>query len=250
MNKHIALLDLETTGTDVDSARIVQIAAVKLDYELQPVEEVKVMYVNPSIPIPAEASEVHKITDEMVKDAPQFKQIAKSLHSWLQGCDVLGFNSNRFDVLVLNEEFAREKLIWPAQGTRLLDVYKIFAEKEQRTLAGAAKFYLQENHDDAHDAKADILMTLRVFDAQRRVYGDIGAMTPDELHSFCNGTEQKLDLAGKIVRNEQGVAVYSFGKDKGKPVKDNPGFGNWMLKNSFTHDTKEVVRKLLYTNYQ
>lgn len=250
MNKHIALLDLETTGTEPDSARIVQIAAVKLDHQWQPVEDPKVMYVNPGVAIPKEATEVHKITDDMVKDAPRFSQIAKSLHAWLDECDVLGFNSNRFDVLVMNEEFAREKLVWPGPGVRMLDAYKIFAEKEQRTLAGAAKFYLGETHDDAHDAKADILMTLRVFDAQRRVYEDIGTMSLDDLHTFCNGTEVKVDLAGKIVRNEQGVAVYGFGKDKGKPVKDNPGFGNWMMKQGFTTDTKEVVRKLLYTNFK
>jgi len=239
------MFDLETTGVEVDSARIVQIACRKLDNLFLPMEPAKKMLINPGIPIPADATEVHKITDEMVANAPTFKQVSKSLFTYFEGCDLAGFNIINYDNPLLAEEFARVGIEWPAPGTRVVDVLKIFYAKEPRTLSGAVKHYLGREHEEAHDAEGDINATDEVLLAMIAKYGDLQVMDIEKLHEFCEGEEKRIDIAGKIVLNKDGVAVYGFGKDKGKTVRDNPGFGNWMLKQGFTTNTKEVVRRLL-----
>jgi DNA polymerase-3 subunit epsilon len=242
--KPIIYFDLETTGTEVDKSRIVQIAAARIDPETGEAKTKKVL-VNPGILIPKEASDVHGITDQMVEGCPTFKAISKSLFEYMDGCDLGGFNIINFDVPLLAEEFLRAGLNWPAPGTLFIDAMKIFYEKEPRTLSGAVKHYLKREHADAHDAQADILATIEVYHAQLKAYADLGQMDRQELHDFCQGDEKRVDLAGKIVLNATGVPVYSFGKDKGKSIKNNPGFAIWMLKNSFPTETKNHLKKLL-----
>lgn len=242
MSKPIIFFDLETTGTDVVNDRIVQFAAVKTFYSLGDTGTEKNVLINPGRPIPKEASEVHHITDEMVHDKPKFTQYAKGLFSFLEGCDYAGFNIIQFDVPFLSEEFSRCGINWPEKDSVYFDAFHVFREKEKRDLTNAVKFYCNETHEDAHDAMADVRATIKVLFAQTELYEDLNS--PEKYSAFC-ANPNALDLAGKIVLNEQGEAVYSFGKDKGKSVKKNPGFGNWMLGQSFPTNTKNIVRSLI-----
>ncbi len=243
--KPIAFLDWETTGTDVVADRIVQMHITKVDPTSWDIIEERGTLINPGVPIPKGASDIHGITDDMVKDAPRFAQVAKSLYSFLRDCNVGGFNIINFDVPMLSEEFIRCEIEWPVMGTLFFDAYKIFADKERRDLTGAVKFYLQREMEGAHGAKADVHATIDIFKAQIDKYEDLKAMNLEELSKFCVG-HNTVDLAGKIVLNEEGVPTYGFGKDKGKTIKDNPGFGFWMLKNSFPSETKKVLETILF----
>lgn len=244
--KSVVVIDVETTGTDVCNDRIVQIAARKLIHGLQLInyEPIKVHLINPGVPIPSQATEIHKITDDMVKDAPSFAQIAKSLHAYLDNCDLAGFNILSFDVPMISEEFARCGIVWPADDTNYFDSYRIFADKERRDLSAASQFYLNTPHENAHEAAADVNKTVEVLKAQLVKYNDLSEMSPGQLSKYCVG-ERSVDLAGKIVLNDEGIPVYSFGKHKGTPVIAEPGFANWMLKESFPTNTKNVIRILL-----
>lgn len=247
MNRPLVILDLETTGTDISSDRIVQIACLKVSPDFEQIGDIKNYLVNPGIPIPKGASDVHGITDEMVKDEPLFAHYAKGLYAYLLGCDIVGFNSNRFDVPLLAEEFLRihPEVVFPSPDTLLFDAYSIFSQKEKRDLTAAYKFYCNKDLEGAHDAKNDILATFEVFKSQLDFYKDLKEMDLNQLHNFCGG-DIRVDLAGTIVLNENGTAVYNIGKDKGKSVVKNPSFGQWMLKTpSFCSSTKEVLRKLI-----
>lgn len=242
MTKPLIFIDVETTGTDVVLDKIVQLAALKVIGGIgEPGEEKKVL-INPGIPIPAGATEVHGITDEMVSDKPKFSQISKGLFAFLNDCNYAGFNIIQFDVPLLSEEFARCGIEWPAKDALFFDAFHVFREKEKRDLTGAMKFYCNQEHAEAHDAMADVKATQCVMLAQIALYEDLNS--EDSYSAFCK-IPNALDLAGKIVLNEQGHAVYNFGKDKGKCVKENPGFGRWMLSNSFSTNTKNIVRSLI-----
>lgn len=241
----IAFFDLETTGTDVVADRIVQIHITKVNPVNWEIIDQRAALINPEIPISPEATAVHGITNETVKDKPKFGQLAKGILEFMMGCDVGGFNIINFDVPILNESFLRSGYNWPAPGTLFFDSYKIFAEKEQRNLTGAVKFYLNEVLEGAHDAGNDVAATINVFKAQINRYEDLKEMTLAELHTFCVGANT-VDLAGKLIRNQDGVVVYGFGKDKGKGVKDNPGFAYWMMKQSFPTDTINHIKKILF----
>jgi DNA polymerase-3 subunit epsilon len=238
-----AILDLETTGKDPQTAKIVEISVVKVMPD--GTKDIRTMKVNPGIPIPPEATEVHKITDDMVREAGTFGRYAKGIYDYFAGCDVAGFNSNRFDVPLLAEEFSRVGVTRPEPGTNFIDVYQIFAYKEPRDLSGAVKFYLNREHENAHSAEGDILATAAVLAAQIGRYPELAGMGAKEIHTFCQGDQPWVDLAGKIVLNKEGIEVYGFGKDKGKSVKANPGFAQWMLKQSFPTNTKKILKKLL-----
>lgn len=250
MAKNVVVIDVETTGTDVCNDRVVQIAARKLIDGLSPSEQepVKVHLINPGVPIPPQATEIHKITDEMVKDAPPFAAIAKSLFQYLEGCDIAGYNILGFDIHVISEEFNRCGIVWPVEGTCYFDAYRIFAEKERRDLSSASRYYLNKEHDGAHDAAADVSTTSDVLLAQLQKYEDLKGMSAAELSKYCIG-ERAVDLAGKIVLNDDGVPVYTIGaKTKGVPVVADPGFGKWMLQQSFPAETKRVIKRLLDIN--
>lgn len=242
--KPIIFFDLETTGVDLESDRIVQFSAIKVNAEFETIGEPKDVLINPEISISEEATAVHGITNEMVQGKPTFKQFALGIKTFFEGCDLAGYNILEFDVPLLAEEFARLGIKWPEPGTLYLDALRIFREKEKRDLAGAVKFYTGREIEAAHNALGDNISTISVLTAQMKRYEDLGAMTREQLSEYCIG-DRKLDLAGKIGLNEAGEPIYAFGKDKGKTIKENPGFGLWMLKNKFTTNTKDVLREIM-----
>lgn len=250
MNRPIVIFDLETTGTDLSSDRIVQIACLKVSHDFSEIGELKNHLINPLVPIPEDATKCHGITNDHVKDKPKFIEIAKSLYEYLSGCDLLGFNSNRFDVPLLAEEFIRADPFYtfPDADTKLLDAYQIFASKEKRDLTAAYMFYCGKVMEGAHEAGNDLMATMEIFRSQLLRYEDINQMNVHELHDFCGGSV-RVDLAGSIILNEEGVAVYAIGKDKGKSVVKNPSFAQWMLKTpTFCSNTKNVLKRML--NYK
>jgi DNA polymerase III subunit epsilon len=244
--KPIVFLDLETTGTNTSKDRIVQIGAIKAEPTLLKILAQKETLINPMIPIPKEATDIHGITDEMVKDAPTFAQISKSLHEYLLECDYAGYNILTFDVPMLSAEFERCGLIWPLPGSYFIDAMVIFREKEKRDLAAAVTFYTGKTLEGAHGAVADCKGTLEVLRGQIERYPDLSGLDVPGLHKFCMGN--RVDLAGKLIRNEAGDVVYGFGKDIGKPVQKNPGFANWMLGQDFPIETKRIIREILNEN--
>jgi DNA polymerase III subunit epsilon len=241
----INFFDTETTGTDPVNDRIVQLAVSKYTDDLQTLVSKKCVLINPERPIPAAATAVHHITDDMVKDKPTFKMYSKSMLEYFDGCDVAGYNIDRFDIPLLSEEFGRAGLSWPHSGMRVLDACTIFKKKEERTLTAALRFYCGSLHTEAHDAEADNDATRDVLIEQLRRYEDLGAMSLDELHKFCAGDQNRVDLAGKIILDERGLPCYSFGKHKGEPVTAHPGFAQWMLRENFSTDTKKHLTRIL-----
>lgn len=243
--KPIIFFDTETTGVDIVNDRIISICAIKVS-DLDTLREIARLgrFMNPGIPIPASATEVHGITNEAVKDSPKFTQNAEELFRFFSGCDLAGFNLTNFDVPLLWEEFYRAGITWDLTGVNIIDVGTIFKKKEPRTLSTAVMHYCERNHDGAHDAMADTQATMDVFAAQMFRYQDVGNMNVEELHKF-SVREPRLDLAGKIIIDKDGDPVYAFGKSKGVKLKHDPGFANWMLAKDFPSQTKIVIKKYL-----
>lgn len=242
LERPACFLDLETTGVDPDKDFIVEITV----HKVQPdgTEDTRTMLINPGVPIPKEASDVHGITDEDIKDCPTFAQISKALFQHIEGCDIIGFNSNRFDVPLLSAMFERVGITWDWRKVNLIDVRNIYVQKEERTLGAAVKFYLGKDHTEAHSAEADTLETKNILYAQLARYPDIPKNFKD-LALYSNYGRPILDLAGKFEQKESGEVVFAFGPHKGKPVKSEKGFLQWMLTKDFTRDTKRVAEKLL-----
>lgn len=241
----LIFFDLETTGTDTVRDRIVEISYLKIHPNGK--EESKTKRLNPEMPIPPGASAIHGIYDEDVKDAPTFKQIAKSLADQMEGCDLAGFNSSRFDIPLLVEEFLRAGVDIDFSKRKMIDVQIIFHKKEQRTLEAAYKFYCDKNLDNAHSAEADTRATYEVLKAQLDRYPDLknDMSKLSEEFSFFNNN---VDLAGRIILDENGVEVFNFGKHKGKSVvevlKKEPSFYAWMMDADFPLNTKQVLTKI------
>ncbi len=240
----LAFIDLETTGINVASDRIVEIAILKLLPNGD--KEMKSQRINPTIPIPALSTKFHGITDEDIKDAPTFKDVA---HAWLQyidNCDLAGYNSNKFDVPLLAEEFLRADVEFDIANRKLIDVQNIFHKMEQRTLAAAYQFYCSKPLVNAHSAEGDIIATHEVLEAQLERY-DTLKNDVDFLADFSSRTNC-VDLAGRIVLNDKGVAVFSFGKHNGKAVVEvftkEPSYYNWMMDGDFPRYTKKVITKI------
>jgi DNA polymerase-3 subunit epsilon len=246
LTRPLVFFDLETTGKDFVTDRIVQISVLKVFPDSS--EETRTRLINPGIPIPAEATAVHGITDDDVKNQPRFREIARSLYEFFSGCDIAGYNSNAFDVPFLAEEFARCGMEFPQEGTRLIDVCTIFKRKEERTLAAAYKFYCGKTLQNAHNAEADVRATYEVFQGQLTRYEDIGSFSLDELHAYCTRGDT-VDYARNLVRNEKGEIVFNFGKHKGEPVTHHPDYAQWMLENDFPEGTKMILRKILDGQY-
>ena len=215
LKKPLAFIDLETTGTNLGTDRIVEIAIVKV--LVDGTKSVKRKLINPGIPIPKASSDIHGITDEMVKDAPTFKQVANELKQILDGCDIAGYNSNRFDIPLLMEEFLRAEVEFDMKGRKLLDVQKIFHLMEQRTLGAAYKFYCNKNLDGAHSAEADAMATHEILYAQLERYPVLGNTVDSILKAI--GEDVIVDFARRFVM-ENGVELFNFGKYKGRPVAD------------------------------
>ena len=242
-HRPIVFVDLETTGINLASDRIVEIAMLKVLPDGS--QQRKRRLVNPQMPIPAEASAVHGITDEMVRDAPVFRDIAADVRQTLDNCDLGGYNSNRFDWPMLMEEFLRSGVDFDITGRRMLDVQRIFHVMEPRTLTAAMRFYCNEEMKDAHSAEADVHATWRVFDAQLERYPQLGN-TVDSVMQLL-GEEVVVDFARRFVM-ENGTEVFNFGKHKGRPVADvlrsEPQYYDWMMKGDFPMHTKQKLTEI------
>ena len=250
----LLFFDIESTGLNVASDRIVEISIVKVSPggPGQPNDvEVKTRRINPTIPITPGAQAVHGISDEDVKDCPTFKQVAKSLAKLMEGCDIAGYNSLKFDIPMLAEEFLRAGIEFDFRKRKLVDVQNIFHKKEQRTLKAAYKFYCGQNLDNAHSAEADTMATYEVLEAQLDRYGaDEEEPLKNDVDYLAKYSCQSrfVDFAGRIVLNDKDEPVFNFGKHRGKRVadvlRDEPSYYSWMMDGDFTLDTKQQLTKI------
>ena len=244
LKRPIIFFDLETTGVDTARDRIVEISMIKIMPDGE--EITRTRRLNPGMPIPAEATAVHGITDEDVKDAPTFAQVARSLEQFIRGCDFGGFNSNRFDLPVLVEEFLRAGVDVDLKRRRFIDVQNIFHKKEQRTLVAAYKFYCDKELDDAHSAEADTRATYEVLKAQLDRYPDL--QNDIAFLADYSSFSKNVDFAGRMVYDDNGTEVFNFGKYKGMSVaevlKKDPGYYSWILNSDFTLNTKAALTKI------
>ncbi|MDE7356796.1 MAG: 3'-5' exonuclease [Rikenellaceae bacterium] len=240
----LIFFDLETTGINISSDRIVEISMVKLLPNGQ--KTVKTRRVNPEMHIPEEASAVHHITDDDVRNEPTFREIAKSLAAFIEGCDFAGFNSNRFDVPMLAEEFLRAGVDVDFAARKFIDVQTIFHKMEQRTLVAAYKFYCDKELTEAHSAAADTMATYEVLKAQLDRYPDLKNDVAF-LSEFSSHT-RNVDFAGRIVYDDNGVEVFNFGKHKGQGVAEvfasEPSYYNWIMDGDFPAYTKKIVTRI------
>ena len=241
----LVFFDLETTGTNINSDRIVEICYLKVYPNGN--EESKTMRINPEMHIPEASSAVHGIYDADVADCPTFKEVAKNIANDIEGCDLAGFNSNRFDIPLLAEEFLRAGVDIDMMKRKFIDVQVIFHKLEQRTLSAAYKFYCDKNLEDAHTAEADTRATYEVLMAQLDHYPDVLENDMKFLADYSS-YHKNVDFAGRIVYNEQGVEVFNFGKYKGMPVaeilKKDIGYFGWLMQGDFTLNTKNVLTKI------
>ncbi len=257
LTKPLAFFDLETTGINVASDRIVEISILKANVDGS--TEIKTMKINPGIPIPVFTSKIHGIYDKDVIDCPTFKQAGPALSKFLDHCDLAGFNSNKFDVPILAEEFLRAEVDFDLKGRKLIDVQNIFHFMEPRNLIAAYKFYCGKQLVNAHSAEADTKATYEIFLSQLQKYENtmitdskgqlytpvINDMTI--LSELTNKTKN-VDLAGRIVYNEMGIEVFAFGKHKDKPLVEvfekEPSYYNWMMNGDFPLYTKKVLTQI------
>lgn len=240
----LVFFDLETTGINVASDRIVEISWLKIMPSGQ--ESSHTQLVNPTIPIDPKVTAIHGISDEDVKDKPTFKEIARSLTREFEGCDLAGYNSNKFDIPLLAEEFLRAEVDFNMSKRKFIDVQVIFHKMEQRTLSAAYKFYCQKDLEDAHSAQADTLATYEILKAQLDRYENL-ENSVDFLSGF-SAQKRNVDFAGRIILNEQDVEVFNFGKYKGESVeevlKKDPGYFGWILNGDFPLYTKKVLTNI------
>lgn len=240
----LLFFDIESTGLNVATDRIVEISAVKVFPDGH--TEVKTRRINPTIPISEESRRIHGISDEDVKDCPTFQQIAKSLAQWMTGCDIAGYNSLKFDIPMLAEEFLRAGVSFDFRKRNLVDVQNIFHKMEQRTLSAAYKFYCHKDLENAHSAQADTMATYEILMAQLDRYPDL----QNDVHFLADfSTKTRFaDYAGRIVYNDKDIPVFNFGKHKGKPVTEvlraEPSYYAWMMHGDFTLDTKNILTEI------
>ena len=240
----LVFFDLETTGINVAVDRIVEISWLKIAPSGE--EKSNTQLVNPTVPIPPQVIAIHGITDEDVKDKPRFAELAQSLANEFEGCDFAGYNSNKFDIPLLAEEFLRANVDFDMRKRKLIDVQVIFHKMEQRTLSAAYKFYCQKDLTEAHSAEADTLATFEILMAQLDRYGNL-ENDIDYLSDFSS-QHKNADLAGRIIYNNDDIEVFNFGKYKGEPVeevlKKDPGYFGWILKGDFPLYTKKVLTNI------
>ena len=235
-DKPLAFFDLETTGVSVATDRIVEISIVKVFPDGS--RETLTKRVNPTIPILPEATAVHGITNEDVANEPTFSEIAREVSMFLVGCDMAGYNIMRFDLPMIVEEMLRAGAKhFPREGARFIDAMSIFHHFEKRDLTAALKFYCNKELEDAHSAEADTLATVDVLSAQIDRYGLSSDVS--ELQEISLQGKEIIDYAGKFTRDEKGDIVFTFGKNKGKRVVDDPSYVEWMCRGEFTGDTKD-----------
>jgi DNA polymerase III subunit epsilon len=257
LNKPLIFLDIEATGLSLGSDRIVEISLLKVHPDQR--TEIKTELVNPGIPIPEVVSKIHGILDQHVANAPYFKELAPSLLQFIGSADLAGYNSNKFDIPLLAEEFLRAGLDFDLEGRRLIDVQNIFHFMEPRNLSAAYKFYCNKPLEKAHSAEADTIATYEIFKAQLHKYEGVqiedakGKLYQPVVNDVVKLSElsartKNVDLAGRVVYNEAGVEVFSFGKHKDKPVVEvfakEPSYYSWIMNGDFPLYTKKVVTRL------
>ncbi|MGE0092464.1 MAG: 3'-5' exonuclease [Bacteroidia bacterium] len=241
----LLFFDIESTGLNVASDRIVEISALKIMPNGD--QELKTRRLNPTIPISPEAQSVHGISNEEVADCPTFKEVAKSLANWMSGCDFSGYNAIRFDIPLLAEEFLRAGVDFDFRKRKIVDVQNIFHKMEQRTLSAAYKFYCNKDLENAHSAEADTIATFEILESQLDRYKETLQNDVRFLADFSTKSKA-LDYAGRIVLDQDDNPVINFGKHKGKKVSDvlkkDPGYYSWIMNGEFTLDTKQVLTNL------
>lgn len=241
LSKPICFFDLETTGTDITKDRIVEISVLKVYPNGN--SESKTWLVNPTIPIPKGASDVHGITDERVANEPTFKELAKTIHNMIKDSDLAGYNSDRFDIPLLAEEMLRAEVDFDLGNRVTVDVQTIFHKMEQRTLSAAYKFYCGKTLDNAHSAQADTNATYEILKSQLDRYPEL----ENNIKTLSEFTTRKqaVDFAGFIVLNDKNEEIFTFGKHKGRKVEDileeEPGYFGWVLNADFPLYTKKVL---------
>ena len=257
LKRPLAFFDLETTGTNIGADRIVEISIIKLHPDGS--EEVRTWKLNPGIPIPLESSLVHGIYDEHVKDEPAFKEIAQLIADFIDISDLAGYNSNKFDIPMLMEEFLRAEILFDLDNRHFVDVQNIFHQMEQRTLRAAYQFYCDKQIINAHSAEADTRATMEVLHAQVARYENMEWEDKkgirsfpvindiEALHKFTN-LSKPVDFAGRMVYNDKGQETFNFGKHKGKPVEDvfkiEPSYYSWMMNGDFPLYTKRKLEEI------
>lgn len=244
LNRPIVFIDLETTGISVSNDRIVEISLLKITPDGK--EQWMTTRINPEIPIPPQATEIHGIDDKDIADAPAFREVAKNLALFLDGCDLAGYNSMKFDIPLLAEEFLRTDTDFNFRKRKYVDVQVIFHKKEQRTLVAAYQFYCNKELKDAHSSKADTSATYEVLKAQLDRYEDL-ENDIEKLADYSSYNDL-VDFAGRIIFDENGVEIFNFGKHKGKPVekvlKEEPSYYSWMMNGDFPLYTKKILTEI------
>lgn len=241
LNKPLCFFDLETTGTNVAKDRIVEISILKVFPNGN--KESHTWRVNPEIPIPPETTAVHGISDEDVANEPNFKSLSKTVYQFIKGCDLAGYNSNRFDIPLLAEEMLRAEVDFDLKKALAVDVQTIFHKKEKRTLEAAYQFYCNKDLTDAHSAEADTNATYEVLKGQLEAYPDL----ENDVKWLADFSKHKriADLAGFIRYNKKGEEVFGFGKHRGKPVEEvlekEPGYFSWIQNANFPLYTKKIL---------
>lgn len=261
LHRPIVDFDIESTGTDPATARIVQLAVVKTMPDGQ--IDIRKMIIDPGVPIPKLASDIHGITDEVIAEMKlkgpvyKFADVAQAIYKFIDGCELRGYNIRNYDIPLLAEEFARagidfwfEGAMFPKPDVLVFDAMVIFKKKEERTLTAALKFYCDKDIENAHDALADVYAAQEVFLSQVTHYEDLNAMTPAELHEYCK-MDNRVDLSGFFVRKEDGRVYFSGGKYKDQKVadvfmtKEGMSYYHWMIeKGSFTSNTLRHAREM------
>lgn len=244
LKRPIVFFDLETTGTNITSDRIVEISVIKLHPDGR--EETRTRRINPEMHIPTESSAIHHIFDEDVANEPTFKEIAKSLATFFTGCDIAGFNSNRFDIPMLDQEFQRVGVKFDFTRPRFVDVQTIYHKREPRTLSAAYRFYCDGNLEDAHSANADTRATLEVLKAQLDRYPDL----PNDIEKLSDYSSQNrnVDLIGRLIYDDNRRPVINFGKYKGRLAEEvlrrDPGYYSWIMQGDFPQNTKDCFTRI------
>ena len=244
LKRPLVFIDLETTGINVSSDRIVEISALKISPNGS--EQWMTTLVNPEMPIPPKVTAIHGISDSDVAGAPTFREIAKNLTSFLEGCDLAGYNAMKFDIPVLAEEFLRTNVEFNFRKRKYIDVQVIFHKKEQRNLEAAFRFYCKRELENAHSATADTKATYEVLKAQLDTYSDL-ENDVDKLAEFSS-FNNNVDFAGRIILDENGIEMFNFGKHKGRSVeevfREEPSYYSWMMNGDFPLYTKKILTEI------
>ncbi|MBK6953580.1 MAG: 3'-5' exonuclease [Crocinitomicaceae bacterium] len=243
--KPLAFFDLETTGLNISKDKIIEIGILKVHADQR--EERYIKRINPGIPIPAESQAIHGISDADVKDCPTFAQLAEEIKNFIGEADLAGYNSNKFDIPFLLEEFLRLGIELEMENRKFVDVQTIFHKMEQRTLSAAYKFYCSKEIENAHSAEADIVATFEVLKAQLDKYSDLKNDIGYLSEFTSTDKSKKIDFVGRLALNDKNEICYNFGKHAGKTIKEvlttEPGYHRWILDNEFPLYTKSLVKK-------